>query len=617
MVEAAKGKQKINQVCKEMLDMDAACARVLACAFPSDLHSRVDKWRRKKTNTPTPLLACSSSLHSTTSFPDHPVVLVSLGERWKAVCPRMTSQYVTEPPTSGLVTLITSKGAITIELFPREAPLACRNFLTLALEGFYDNLIFHRLVPGFIIQSGDPSGTGSGGESIYGEPFAIEPHSRLKFNRRGLLAMAAEDKQNESQFFLTLDATPELQGKHTLFGKVTGNSIYTLLELAEGVELIDGGDRPRYPPKLIEVKVEENPFGDLQPRMTKEERRENEKKEREERRKRKEGEHKRNKGKGKKNTALLSFAAEEEGEAGKLEGPKSSHDLLTDTRLAKESIEVRRGKENKGKAVDGPWTQHGLEPSATTAAPQDFTANGKSSKYEAEPSNRGASKHDSHKGLEPSRAASSTLPLSSSSSSATAGREYLALQRSKYLSSTTSSSSATAKADSYSALLDFQSRLRSSHPSSHRNSSHPSPLDAEDGGDGEEAREYGASDDDDDWRAHRLDAGGKPLSGETADRLEDYEVLDPRASKSKSHSKGETEKREGKRGRDWVEDERRYQPRFHRGRERRDSDHTHDRRPHPEAYSPRHDRERNRYDRHSSSKHHEPINPSHDHKRRA
>ncbi|SPO29506.1 related to Cyclophilin-16 [Ustilago trichophora] len=457
----------------------------------------------------------------------------------------MTSQYVTEPPTSGLVELSTSKGPILIELFSRECPLACRNFLTLALEGFYDNLLFHRLIPGFIIQSGDPSATGTGGESTYGEPFAIEPHSRLKFNRRGLLAMAAEDKQNESQFFLTLDATPELQGKHTLMGRVVGKSIYTLLELTEGVELVgEGGDRPRYPPKLKEVKVLENPYDDLKPRMTKEQRREEEKKQKEEAEKRKNEEEKKKKGKGKKNTALLSFGDEEGGEAEiVLKGPKSSHDLLKDDkRLSKQSIESN--KKRKKDAAPEPSAPSKIEASAPSESTQ---SNGTSSKTRhATPPPVLQAKDRPHK---------TTSKPSVSSSSSLLGRDYLSQQRAKYAPSS--------KKDSYDALLSFQSRLRASDPSS----SSKTPISTtaatadDDNEEEEEAREYGASDDDTDWQEHRLDAGGKPLlaSGGGGDKVEDYEVLDPREHRSSDgKAKDEDRKREGKRGRDWVDDGRRY-----------------------------------------------------------
>uniref|UniRef100_A0A8C7EI03 Peptidyl-prolyl cis-trans isomerase n=1 Tax=Nothoprocta perdicaria TaxID=30464 RepID=A0A8C7EI03_NOTPE len=119
------------------------------------------------------------------------------------------------------VLLRTTAGDIDIELWSKEAPKACRNFVQLCMEEYYNNTIFHRVVPGFIIQGGDPTGTGSGGDSIYGAPFKDEFHSRLRFNRRGLVAMAnAGPHDNGSQFFFTLGRADELNNKHTIFGKV-------------------------------------------------------------------------------------------------------------------------------------------------------------------------------------------------------------------------------------------------------------------------------------------------------------------------------------------------------------------------------------------------------------
>lgn len=128
---------------------------------------------------------------------------------------RMSSLYVTEPPTDGKVILHTAKGEIEIELWSKEAPKACRNFVALALEGYYDSCVWHRIVPNFIIQTGDPSSTGHGGESFFGAPFENEIHQRLRFNRRGLVAMAnaGEKCTNESQFFVsfrTWDLTQHL-----------------------------------------------------------------------------------------------------------------------------------------------------------------------------------------------------------------------------------------------------------------------------------------------------------------------------------------------------------------------------------------------------------------------
>lgn len=177
----------------------------------------------------------------------------------------MSNIYIQEPPTSGKVLLVTSVGDIEVELWSKEAPRACRNFVQLCLEGYYDGTIFHRVVKGFIAQGGDPTGTGDGGESIYGAPFKDEFHSRLRFVRRGLVAMAsggADD--NGSQFFFTLGACPDLQNKHTIFGKVVGETLYNMLRLEEG--LVDSEDRPLHPHRIVSTQVLVNPFDDIVPR---------------------------------------------------------------------------------------------------------------------------------------------------------------------------------------------------------------------------------------------------------------------------------------------------------------------------------------------------------------
>jgi peptidyl-prolyl cis-trans isomerase SDCCAG10 len=134
----------------------------------------------------------------------------------------MSSIYVTEPVTSGKVILHTSVGPLDIELWPREAPKATRNFVQLCLEGYYNGTIFHRISKDFVVQGGDPTGTGTGGESIYGpDGFPDEFHSRLKWSHRGLIGCASfERNKNGSQFFMTLDKTPELDRTNTIFGKV-------------------------------------------------------------------------------------------------------------------------------------------------------------------------------------------------------------------------------------------------------------------------------------------------------------------------------------------------------------------------------------------------------------
>lgn len=112
---------------------------------------------------------------------------------------------------------------------------------------YYDNTIFHRIIAGFMVQGGDPTGTGNGGESVFGAPFSDEFHSRLRFNHRGLLAMANENKpnSNHSQFFFTLDACEFLEKKHTIFGKACSVFI-TVRRVDTHVSLGTDGNEPLY-----------------------------------------------------------------------------------------------------------------------------------------------------------------------------------------------------------------------------------------------------------------------------------------------------------------------------------------------------------------------------------
>lgn len=182
----------------------------------------------------------------------------------------MSALYNLEPQPTAKVLLNTTSGDLVLELWGKQAPLATRNFLQHCLDGYYDGTIFHRLVPGFIIQGGDPSGLGTGGISAVndGAPFQDEFHSRLKFNRRGLLGMAnTGPNDNTSQFFLTLDQTPELQGKNTMFGRIEGDTIYNLMKMAEADLTEEGGDRPLYPTSITGTEILLNPFDDMVKRM--------------------------------------------------------------------------------------------------------------------------------------------------------------------------------------------------------------------------------------------------------------------------------------------------------------------------------------------------------------
>jgi peptidyl-prolyl cis-trans isomerase B (cyclophilin B) len=136
------------------------------------------------------------------------------------------------------VTLHTSEGDVTLQLFDEDAPKTVGNFKELAGQGFYDGLIFHRVIKDFMIQGGCPKGTGTGGPGYTFED-EINPHKV----ERGKLAMAnAGPNTNGSQFFIvTIDAAPWLDGKHTVFGEVTDGM--DVVDRIEGTET-DGRDRP-------------------------------------------------------------------------------------------------------------------------------------------------------------------------------------------------------------------------------------------------------------------------------------------------------------------------------------------------------------------------------------
>ncbi|XP_011675286.2 spliceosome-associated protein CWC27 homolog [Strongylocentrotus purpuratus] len=240
----------------------------------------------------------------------------------------MSNIYIQEPPTNGKVLLKTSCGDLDIELWTKEAPKACRNFIQLCMEGYYDGTIFHRIIRNFMAQGGDPTGTGEGGESIYGHPFRDEFHSRLRFVRRGLIAMAnAGPHDNSSQFFITLGPCEHIQGKHTIFGKIEGNTLYNAVKLGE-VD-IGADDRPVYPPKIKSTQVLANPFDDIIPRQLKKKQEKEEKKSK-------------SKSKATKNFSLLSFGeeAEEDEEETVIASSsmknksKSMHDLVKDPKLS-------------------------------------------------------------------------------------------------------------------------------------------------------------------------------------------------------------------------------------------------------------------------------------------
>jgi peptidylprolyl isomerase len=154
------------------------------------------------------------------------------------------------------VALQTTQGEIVFELYEDIAPLAVENFTTHVKNGYYNGLIFHRIIKNFMVQGGDPTGTGMGGESIWKKAFKDEYKSGVVFNSSGILAMAnSGPKTNGSQFFITTAPTPWLNGYHTIFGKVI-KGVDALAKL-NNVQTNgqNGGDKPLQTQKIIKATL--------------------------------------------------------------------------------------------------------------------------------------------------------------------------------------------------------------------------------------------------------------------------------------------------------------------------------------------------------------------------
>lgn len=142
----------------------------------------------------------------------------------------------------------TNVGEITFKLYPKIAPKTVENFEGLVKKGYYDGIIFHRVIKNFMIQGGDPTGTGRGGSSLWGKPFKDEFKPGVVFDRDGLLAMANSGRNtNGSQFFITTVPTPWLNGRHTIFGEVIEG--YDVIRKIENSN-VDNRDKP-----LEEIKI--------------------------------------------------------------------------------------------------------------------------------------------------------------------------------------------------------------------------------------------------------------------------------------------------------------------------------------------------------------------------
>jgi cyclophilin family peptidyl-prolyl cis-trans isomerase len=164
-----------------------------------------------------------------------------------------------QPPSGDLdlsksyaATITTERGAFDVELFAADAPLTVENFVNLARAGFYDGTTFHRVIPGFMAQGGDPTGTGRGGP---GYQFRDEFSSERRHDAAGVLSMAnAGSNTNGSQFFITFGPTPHLDGKHSVFGRVTSG-----MEVVNALRERDPGRDPNPGDRIERIEISESP----------------------------------------------------------------------------------------------------------------------------------------------------------------------------------------------------------------------------------------------------------------------------------------------------------------------------------------------------------------------
>ena len=157
------------------------------------------------------------------------------------------------------ITLSTSLGDLKLELFTAEAPRLCENFLALCASGAYTRTTFHRVIPGFMAQGGDPTGTGKGGECVWGGHLPDELSPALRHGARGVLSMAnAGPDTNGSQFFITLAPAPHLDGATSVLGRVIGGE--GALAAIEGAPVAGKKHRPVEDIVILGATVHANPF---------------------------------------------------------------------------------------------------------------------------------------------------------------------------------------------------------------------------------------------------------------------------------------------------------------------------------------------------------------------
>lgn len=297
--------------------------------------------------------------------------------KFHPIATTMSSVYATEPASSGRVLFETTHGPLEIQLWCRECPTVTKLFLQLCMDGFYDNMIFHRIVSDFLIQTGasrqgnKPAAFTKDYQNKIQAPQTLErrkyeTHSRLRFNHRGQLAMALgvnddDDEQLQPQFFITLDEAPYLDGKHVLFGTCSGPTIFNALRI--GKMAVDDNHQPidlEHAPRITACKIIENPMhislvsSAAVPWRVEEDNKVQKKKK---------------KRKGKKDLNVLSFGDEMEAEED-LSGIKSSHDVVSSKILSKSVDEkVKEAVANAGTPYRAPREEEKRKESEVAVEP--------------------------------------------------------------------------------------------------------------------------------------------------------------------------------------------------------------------------------------------------------
>ena len=224
----------------------ATTATQVPTPSPTEIPTLVPTQPPATAATPVPPTASAASAATPVPYPtDTPA---SAEPKQFAEAPAITI----DSAINYVATISTNLGDMAIELFPATAPITVNNFVFLAREGFYDGVVFHRVIPDFMIQGGDPTGTGGGGPGYRCED---EFDSPLEFDRPGILAMAnAGPNTNGSQFFITVVPTPHLNGAHTIFGQVLEGQ-----GIADAISMVpaDAGGRPAEPVIINGVEITE------------------------------------------------------------------------------------------------------------------------------------------------------------------------------------------------------------------------------------------------------------------------------------------------------------------------------------------------------------------------